>query len=292
MLATRRRERFRAILNGTECVYPASVFDAVSARIAESLGCELGMLAGSVASATVLGAPDIVVLTATELSDLCRRIARAADISLIVDADHGFGNALNAMRTVEELEGAGVAALTLEDTVLPEPFGAGGAPLIDSHEMVARYRAAIAARTDPLLCIIGRTGALGHEAIASVIERVMAYESAGVDAIFLAGARNREEIVEVRRAIRLPLLLGITPPGLVDGDWLAANGICVAFQGHAPFYAAMNAVHATLSRLRDGAAADDIPGVSDGKRILAEAVRTEQYRQWRRDYLGKGREQE
>jgi carboxyvinyl-carboxyphosphonate phosphorylmutase len=114
---TQRREQFRAILAGDLCVHPASVFDPISARIAEDLGFELAFMAGCTASATVLGAPDLVVLTLTEFAEQIRRICRAAKISLVVDADHGYGNALNVKRTVEELETAGLAGLTIEDTV-------------------------------------------------------------------------------------------------------------------------------------------------------------------------------
>src|SRR4029077_2068301 len=103
-----RRERFRAILSGAKCVYPGSVFDPISARIAEALGFEVGMLAGSIASFTVLGAPDLIVLTLTEFAEQAYRINRAGKLPLLVDADHGYGNALNVMRTVQELETAGV----------------------------------------------------------------------------------------------------------------------------------------------------------------------------------------
>ena len=123
MNSRQRREQFRAILAGDQCVHPASVFDPISARIAEDLGFELAFMAGSMASATVLGAPDLAVLTLTEFAEQVRRICRAANISLVVDADHGYGNALNVKRTVEELESAGLAALTIEDSVLPQNFG-------------------------------------------------------------------------------------------------------------------------------------------------------------------------
>src|SRR5512141_2213662 len=103
-----RRERFRAVLSGEKCVHPGSVFDPISARIAEDLGFEIGMFAGSIASFTVLGAPDLVVLTLTEFAEQIRRITRAGTLPLLVDADHGYGNALSVMRTVEELEAAGV----------------------------------------------------------------------------------------------------------------------------------------------------------------------------------------
>ena len=114
MLLAERRQRYRNILAGNACLHPGSVFDAMSARMAESLGFEVGMFAGSIASATVLGAPDLIVLTLTEFADQIRRITRASNLSLMVDADHGYGNALNVMRTVEELEAAGVSALTIE----------------------------------------------------------------------------------------------------------------------------------------------------------------------------------
>ena len=117
---TKRRERYRAVLAGDVCVHPGSVFDPISARVAEDLGFEVGMFAGSIASGTVLGAPDYVVLTLSEFAQQIYRICRAGTLPLMVDADHGYGNALSVKRTVEELEASGVAALTIEDTVLPD----------------------------------------------------------------------------------------------------------------------------------------------------------------------------
>ena len=115
---TDRRERFRALLAGDRCIHPGSVYDPISARIAEDLGFEVGMFAGSVASMAGLGAPDLIVLTLSEFAGQAYRINRAGSLPLLVDADHGYGNALNVKRTVEELETAGVAALTIEDTDL------------------------------------------------------------------------------------------------------------------------------------------------------------------------------
>src|SRR5437899_6614732 len=130
MLLSERRRQYRRVLEGKTCVHPASVFDAMSARMAESLGFEVGMFSGSIASGTVLGAPDLVVLTLTEFAEQIRRITRGSDLPLMVDADHGYGNALNVIRTVNELEASGVAALTIEDTVLPAPFGGRGDGLV------------------------------------------------------------------------------------------------------------------------------------------------------------------
>src|SRR5204862_1377047 len=157
MLLSERRQRYRQILAGNVCIHPASVFDAMSARMAESLGFEIGMFSGSIGSGTVLGAPDLVVLTLTEFAEQLRRITRGSDLPLMVDADHGYGNALNVMRTVEELETSGVAALTIEDTVLPTPFGGQGEGLISTEEMLGKLRGAVSARQDPALVIRGRT---------------------------------------------------------------------------------------------------------------------------------------
>src|SRR2546423_9440405 len=141
---TERRKRLRNIFGGNQCYSPASVYDALSARVAENVGYEIGMLAGSVASNTTLAAPDLIVLTMTEFADQIRRITRASTLSLLVDADHGYGNALNVMRTVEELEHSGVSAMSIEDTVLPTAFGRkeGAADeLISKEEMVGKLKA-------------------------------------------------------------------------------------------------------------------------------------------------------
>jgi len=169
---------------------PASVFDPISARIAKDLGYEMGMFAGSVASLTVLGAPDVVVLTLSEFADQAQRICRAEALPLLVDADHGYGNALNVMRTVEELEAAGIAGLSIEDTVLPTSFGKTGKPeLLSVEEGVGKMRAALAARSDPNLVIAGRTSAAILNGIEDAIARAKAYEATGVDAIFLVGLK-------------------------------------------------------------------------------------------------------
>lgn len=185
MLLAERRQRYRNVLAGTECVHPASVYDAMSARMADSLGFEVGMFAGSIASATVLGAPDLIVLTLTEFAEQIRRITRGSDISLMVDADHGYGNALNVMRTVEELEAAGVSALTIEDTVLPKPFAGEGEGLISEGEMLGKLSGAVAARQDPSLVVLGRTAVLRYCSLDEAQERIKAYSDTGVDGLFL-----------------------------------------------------------------------------------------------------------
>jgi carboxyvinyl-carboxyphosphonate phosphorylmutase len=285
MLLSERRKQYRRILEGSLCVHPASVFDAMSARMAESLGFEVGMFAGSIASGTVLGAPDLVVLTLTEFAEQIRRITRGSDLPLMVDADHGYGNALNVMRTVEELEAAGVAALTIEDTVLPSPFGGQSEGLVSVEEMLGKLRGALSARLDPSLVVIGRTGALRGGGIAEAEKRIKAYQETGIDAIFLAGASKREEVEAMRRATRLPLMLGGAPPALSDREYLATHGVRIALQGHQPFYAAAKAVYDTLKYLREGGAPAGLKDRVASEELLAVALKQNEYKRRQATYL-------
>jgi carboxyvinyl-carboxyphosphonate phosphorylmutase len=285
MLLAERRERYRRLLAGNACIHPASVFDPISARLAEALGFEIGMFAGSIASATVLGAPDWVVLTLTEFAEQIRRIMRASTLSLMVDADHGYGNALNVMRTVEELETAGVSALTIEDTILPPPFGGQGEGLIAVAEMRGKLRGAVQARQDPALVIIGRTSALRHGGLAETLARVKAYQDTGVDALFIVGARTREEVAAIHNSTSLPLLLGGIPAALSDRDFLAAHGVRIALQGHHPFYAGIKAVYETLKHLKDGGAPAELKDRVASEALVNIALRQDDYNRWQQNYL-------
>jgi oxaloacetate decarboxylase len=284
-LLSERRKQYRRVLEGNACVHPASVFDPMSARMAASLGFEVGMFAGSIASGTVLGAPDIIVLTLTEFAEQIRRITRGSDLPLMVDADHGYGNALNVMRTVEELETSGVAALMVEDTVLPQPFAGQDEGLVSVEEMLGKLRAAVAARQDPSLVVIGRTGALRRGGIAEAEKRVRAYQETGIDAIFLAGASKREEVEAMHRATRLPLMLGGAPPALADKSFLASQGVRIALQGHHPFYASAKAVYDTLKYLREGGAPAGLKDRVASEELLTIAMRQNDYKRWQGDYL-------
>src|SRR5690242_17160372 len=205
---TDRRERLRAIIAGGRCIHPGSVHDPISARIAEDLGFEAGMFAGSVASLAVLGAPDIVLLTLTEFADQAYRINRAGKLPLLVDADHGYGNALNVKRTVEELETAGVAAMTIEDTLLPRPFGDGKTRLIPLEEGVGKMKAALAGRQDKTLTIAGRTSAVQVTGVEDAIARAKAYQAVGVDAMFFTGVKTKAQLEQIAAEIKIPILLG------------------------------------------------------------------------------------
>jgi len=282
---TGRRERYRGVLAGDKCVHPGSVFDPISARIAEDLGFEVGMFAGSIASGTVLGAPDLVVLTLTEFAQQIHRICRAGNLSLMVDADHGYGNALNVMRTVEELETAGVSALTIEDTVLPRTFGGGRDQLLSLEEGVGKMKAALAARQDPALVVIGRSSALRISGLEDTVRRVKAYEQAGVDAIFVVGATTRQEVETLNGALSVPLILGGTSDELSDKEYLGAHGVRIALQGHQPFQAAVKAVHDTLKALRDGVSPADLSPQLATAEQMDRYTRRSNYDRWIKDFL-------
>lgn len=285
---TQRREQYRAILDGDTCVHPGSVFDPVSARIAEDVGFELGMFGGSVASMTVLGAPDLIVLTLTEFAEQAHRINRAAGLPVMVDADHGYGNALNVMRTVEELETAGVAGLSIEDTELPQPFGTVGTTrLLSVEEGAGKMRAAVAGRHDKSLVIAGRTDARATADFDEAIVRAKAYAAAGVDAIFMIGLRDRSQLEALNAAVDLPLIIGGAAADLMDLEYLGAHGVRVCLQGHQPFAAAVEGIYRTLKALRDGTAPSQLENIASAERMKS-LTRDSDYRHWMNETLMPG----
>jgi carboxyvinyl-carboxyphosphonate phosphorylmutase len=281
---TDRRRRFREILAGDACVHPGSVYDPISARIAEDIGFEIGMFAGSTASLTVLGAPDLIVLTLSEFAGQAYRINRAGNLPLMVDADHGYGNALNVKRTVEECESAGVAGMSIEDTELPTPFGTTRPRMIPVAEGVGKMKAALAGRQDPLLCIAGRTSAPQITGVEDAIARGQAYEQAGVDALFFVGIKTRAELDAISAATKLPIILGGGTPELSDRSYLASRRVRIALQGHQPFAAAVKAVHDTLKALRDGTPPSKLTGIADAE-LMKRVTRDGDYARWTKDFL-------
>jgi carboxyvinyl-carboxyphosphonate phosphorylmutase len=274
MAFRKRREAMRSILSGTSCIRPGSVYDAISIRIAEDLGFELGMFGGSVASLAVLGDPDIALITLTELAEQMRRMSRAASLPVLVDADHGYGNAMNVRRTVEELETAGAAGLTIEDTLLPQAFAQGGTQLIPLQEGVGKMRAALDARGDPALVIMGRTGAVSITSLDDAIARAQAYEACGVDALFFTGIKSRSELEALSAATKLPIVLGGAPEEMTDLGYLASQRVRIALQGHTPFAAATQAVHETLKALREGLPPKQLKGIASPEltgRVMRDA---------------------
>ena len=299
-----RRERFRALIGAqpdstapttaptaaptaATCVHPASVFDPISARIAEDLGFELGMFAGSTASLTVLGAPDLILLTLSEFAQQALRINRACNLPLAVDADHGYGNALNVRRTVQELETAGVSAMSIEDTELPAVFGhARSQRLLPLHEGVGKIRAAIEAREDPSLVICGRTSAAAITSLDDAIARGKAYQAAGADMLFFVGLKTRAQLDAIASAVQRPIFLGGTSaPELLDRDYLASRGVRISLQGHQAITAGYRAVYDTLRALREGVPPSQLHGLPDAA-FMRRVTRDADYERWLDDYLG------
>ena len=275
MAFRKRRDALRSILAGSACIRPGSVYDAISIRIAAELGFELGMFGGSVASLAVLGDPDIALITLAELAEQMRRMSRAASLPVLVDADHGYGNALNVRRTIEELETAGAAGLTIEDTLLPQAFGQSGTQLISLEEGVGKMRAALDARGDSSLVIIGRTGAASITSLDDAIARARAYEATGVDALFFTGIKTRAELEAIAKATKLPIVLGGAPEDMSELGYLRGQRVRIALQGHAPFAAATQAVYETLKALREGLPPKALKGLASAEltgRLTREAA--------------------
>jgi carboxyvinyl-carboxyphosphonate phosphorylmutase len=280
----KRRENLRAILSGSACIRPGSVYDAISIRIAEDLGFEVGMFGGSVAALAVLGDPDITLITLTELADQMRRMSRAAALPVLVDADHGYGNALNVRRTVQELETAGAAGLTIEDTLLPQAFGQAGTQLISLEEGVGKMKAALDARSDPSLVIIGRTGAASVTSVDDAIVRAKAYQATGIDALFFTGVKTRADLEAIAAVTTLPIVLGGPTEEMTDWDFLRRQRVRIAVQGHAPIAAATQAVFETLQAVREGAAPKLLQGLASSQ-LMSRVTREAAAKQRGEDFL-------
>ena len=284
MTPTDKRDRLRAILKGDVCKSPATVWDALSSRVAEAAGFECGILSGAVCAATVLGAPDHALHTLSEFAAQARCITRACDLSVFADADQGYGNALNVMRTVEELEHAGLAGLSIEDLVMPAHFGRqGAAELISAREAVGKLKAAISARRDASLVIAARTAALRIEPIAQVVERARAYASTGVDALFLTRLKRLEDLDAICAVVDIPIIVGRAPE--IPRAQLEARGVRFRLQGHAVLPACAKAMYDTYMHLKaDGDPVELTPKLATPEE-MARLMRVADYQRWNDTYL-------
>jgi oxaloacetate decarboxylase len=278
--ASDKRQIFRGVLAGNACLHPASVADPLSMRAAQDIGYEVAMLAGSVASLAVLGAPDIAVLTLSELVEQIRRICRAGDLPLLVDGDHGYGNALNVRRTVEEVEAAGAAAVTIEDTNLPASFAAADAQLLSPKEIAGKVRAALDARTDPRFVVVGRTSAALATNETDLLDRQTALQDAGADAVFVSGVKTLQTLDALATKARVPLILSAPMPGVTDAE-LSARKVRLSLIGHQAYFDAVAAAYRRLYLQRMGVA----PGEADAKALVKQLSRAERYALWAKQFL-------
>lgn len=274
------RTAFAELLHGSVCKFAASVFDPISARMAADLGFEVAIQGGSVASLQVLGAPDIALLTLDEYVEQVGRVGRVSQIPVIADADHGYGNALNVMRTVTELQKAGVAALTLEDTHLPARYGAPAQGLIATQEAASKVYAARFARSDQALSIIARTNA-AVTSTEDCIARTHAYEHAGADAICLVGVEDFEHLHALTAHLSVPIMLiSYANPALLDIERLSAANVRIVVNGHAPYLSAIEATYATL-REQSGVQGREL----SLPELLERYTRSDDYREWAMNWL-------
>ena len=211
--------RLRELLAGTEPVLAPGAYDGLTARLVEQTGFDAVYMTGFGTAASLLGRPDIGLLTFSEMVDNARRIAQAVKVPVIADADNGYGNPINVIRTVREYEAAGVSAIHIEDQVSPKKCGhMEGKQVIEASEMVEKVRAAVEARHSEEFVIIARTDARAVEGIDGALERARSYRDAGADVLFVEAPQSEEEIAAVAEAFQdVPLLFnwvesGKTPP--------------------------------------------------------------------------------
>jgi 2-methylisocitrate lyase-like PEP mutase family enzyme len=211
--------RLRALLESGQTIVAPGAFDPLAARLVEEAGFPAVYMTGFGTSAALIGRPDVGLLTMTEMAASAGRIADCVDIPVIADADTGYGNPLNVIRTVGAYEAAGVAGIHIEDQVAPKKCGhMEGKLVISAQEMAAKVRAAVEARSQPEFVIIARTDARAVEGLEQALERARLYREAGADVLFIEALVSEAEVEEAARAFPgVPLLFnwaegGKTPP--------------------------------------------------------------------------------
>ncbi|MDE3087582.1 MAG: oxaloacetate decarboxylase [Acidobacteriota bacterium] len=251
------RRTLRQLLAADEPVLAPGAYDALSARLVAEAGFPAVYMTGFGAAASLLGRPDVGLLTMTEMVDQARRMVDAVGVPVIADADTGYGNPLNVLRTVRAFEQAGVAAVQLEDQVTPKRCGhMEGKQVIPADDMVAKVRAAVAARTDPDLVLVARTDAGATEGLEAAVSRARRYHEAGADVLFVEAPQTEAEVEAVAEQLAgVPLLFnwaegGRTPP--MPLDLLRDLGFRVVIFPVSTLLAATWALREVLAAVRRG----------------------------------------
>ena len=263
-----KAKTLRDMLNAGELIMAPGAYDVWSAKMVEEAGFKAVYMTGYGVSASVLGKPDIGLMTFSEVSIMARNMAAAIRVPLIADCDTGFGNALNVMRCVQEFESAGVAAIQLEDQVMPKRCGhMEGKVLIPMEDMVAKIRAAVAARKDPDFVIIARTDARAVCGFEEAVTRAKAYVEAGADVIFFEAPQSVDEVKTVAATLKIPLLSNMVEKGktpLFSAEELKEMGYNIVIYPVTALYAATKHVMETLSVLREtGKISETVPYTCD-----------------------------
>ncbi|HEY2386185.1 MAG TPA: oxaloacetate decarboxylase [Candidatus Binatia bacterium] len=271
-----RADELRSRLQGGAPLVMPGVFDALSARVAARAGFEVLFVSGYSVSATYLGEPDFGVLTQTDIVEAARRICRGVACPVIVDVDTGYGNALNVMRTVEEVVHAGAAGVFLEDQVWPKRCGhMRGKRVIPVEEQVQKIRAAVRARADADCFIVARTDARQAIGLEEAIARARAYREAGADALFVEAPQSLEELREIGRQLPGPLVANMVEQGVTPQlpvAELAALGFQLIVYPVSALFAATRAMEEVYGALRrDGstkAVRDRMLGFDEFNRLI------------------------
>ena len=283
---SRVREQFRSVLARPTCTLAANIFDPLSASIAHMLEYEVCVLSGSVGKVANLGVPDGVLSNMSDVVDHCRRITRIADVSLMVDAEDGFGNAVNVARTVREMEAAGVSAIEIEDNFVPKEFNVQNPGLISKEEQVGKLQAAVAARTDLTTVIVARSAALGLTPSDEALDRIQAYSQTGAEALMLTGSRSRDQLEAVHRVTTLPICV-LSPPADIRNDtaFLAATGVKILMLGNPTFAVTVKAIFDSLEHLKEGGSLEELGDRQATPELLRSVNRTDEFLQWQEQYL-------
>jgi methylisocitrate lyase len=265
-------------------------FNALVGRLVAQAGYDAVYLSGAALSAGTLAMPDVGLFTLSELVTQTNYLTRSVPIPVIVDADTGFGEAINVERTVQELEAAGAAAIQLEDQRLPKRCGhLSGKSLVETAEMCAKLRAAAEARIDPSLVIIARTDARGVTSVDDAITRAKAYLDAGADWIFPEAMRGPEEFERFAGAVNAPLVANMTEFGqspLLSLDELANLGYAAVLYPVTMMRVAMRAVEAALAVLADDGTQQSLLDLMQTRQELYDLLGYSDYEERDRKYFG------
>ncbi len=250
----RATTQLRKLLASGKLIMAPGVADAMNARIVAHEGFDALYMTGSGTASVRLGMPDIGLLTMTEMVDNAQRIAEAAGIPLIADADTGYGGPINVMRTVRAYERAGVAAIHLEDQQWPKRCGHfAGKTLVSTAEMVSKLKAAVDAKHDKDFIVIARTDAYSVEGFNGAMDRAAAYQEAGADMIFVEELRTVEQLAEVPRRFKIPALFNMGGSGktpFLPADEIERLGFSLVIYPNFIMRAAIHAAQGVLRQLK------------------------------------------
>jgi 2-methylisocitrate lyase-like PEP mutase family enzyme len=273
--------RLKELLARRAAVTVPGAANALFARVIEELGFEAVYVTGAGIANMLLGAPDIGLTTMTEVRDAVAAIAEAVSVPIIVDADTGYGNAINVMRTVRALERAGAAGIQIEDQVFPKKCGHfAGKDVISREEMVQKIKAAVDSRHDQSLQVIARTDAYAVEGLERALERAQAYVAAGADATFVEAPTTLEELARIPKALDVPQIANIVFGGKTPDpgrEKLAELGFSIVLYANAALQAALKASYDVLSVLKNEGS---LRSVSDRLASFEERQRTVAKDEW------------